>query len=108
MNQALLKTGVIILLVITVITLQFGETCSSQPLSNPLDSIAQKIIDLGNAIRNIVESVKNAAMSILQVLSGAFIAIGLLLWSSDLNPYRGKKLVLTGLTLLVIFSIFSL
>lgn len=66
------------------------------------------------AVRNMVDSIvmminsmKDAALTIGRVLGGALIAIGAVLWASELFSYKGKRLIISGIILLIILELLG-
>ena len=65
-----------------------------------IDSLTQKIMD-------ILDTLKGAALSIGRVLAGTLIALGVVLWASDIFSYKGRRLIIAGIVLMIILELLS-
>ncbi len=86
------------------------KICLAYPENNTegFKSIAEGIRSFGEGIHDIILSIRDAALIVLRVAGGTLALIGLTLWATELNPYKGKKMVLSGLALTLIVSLLNL
>ena len=56
---------------------------------------------------DILEFIKEVALDIGKILSGTLIAVGVVLWASDIFSYKGKKLITSGVVLYFIIELLS-
>ncbi|MGC9103808.1 MAG: hypothetical protein ACP5JF_03335 [Candidatus Methanodesulfokora sp.] len=66
---------------------------------------SEAVRNMVNAIVAMINAMKDAALTIGRVLGGALIAIGAVLWASDLFSYKGKRLIISGIILLIILEL---
>lgn len=84
-------------------------------LASSLEAAAAgPLLDLGPVIEAIVEELKlvlgmmkNAALGLGKVLAGAILAIGVVLWASDIFSYKGRRLIISGSILLIILELIT-
>ncbi len=79
----------------------------SEPSTTGLHGISEGLKDFGEAAKNLLVTLKDVSINILKAMGGALVGIGLVLWASDLHPYKGKKLALTGLVLMLLLSLIN-
>lgn len=56
---------------------------------------------------DILEFIKEVALDIGKILSGTLIAVGVVLWASDIFSYKGRKLITSGVVLYFIIELLS-
>jgi len=76
---------------------------SGNPISRE-DGVFQKIVD---ELVDILEFIKEVALDIGRILSGTLIAVGVVLWASDIFSYKGRKLITSGVILYFILELLS-
>lgn len=72
---------------------------------NPFSRLEDAISELTQAIIHLLNMLRESAFSIGRVLSGTLIAIGVVLWASDVLAYKGRKLILAGIILLILMEL---
>ena len=75
--------------------------------SNFLGEFNDMVRDITQSIVDFINVLKNSAITIGRVLSTALIAIGLVLWASDVFSYRGRKLIIGGIILMLLIELIS-
>lgn len=75
---------------------------------------ARPIVSLSSAIQGIVEELKQllgemriAFLGLGKVLSGALLALGAVLWASDIFSYKGRRLLTSASILLLLLEMIS-
>ncbi len=66
------------------------------------NSMIEKIRDM---ILSVLSAIKDAALQVGRIMAGTLIALGVVLWASDIFSYKGKKLVISGIILLIIIEL---
>jgi len=56
---------------------------------------------------DILEFIKEVALDVGKILSGTLIAVGVVLWASDIFSYKGRKLITSGVVLYFIIELLS-
>lgn len=74
---------------------------------NPFPWLEESIKGITDAIVGLLNLLKSSALAIGRVMAGALIALGIVLWGSDILSYKGKKLVLAGLILIIVMEMIS-
>ncbi len=72
---------------------------------DPFSGFQNAIQDLTQDIMNILNTLKESAISIGRVMAGTLIALGVILWASDIFSYKGKRLILAGIILLILMEL---
>ncbi len=72
---------------------------------DPFSGFESAINELTQSIMNILNLLKESAISIGRVLAGTLIALGVVLWASDIFTYKGRKLILAGIILLILMEL---
>lgn len=93
-----------ILLALLLITLVPISTTEAQ---NQLSWLEDSIEELTNAVIELLNLLKSSALTIGRVMAGVLIALGVVLWGSDIFSYKGKKLILAGLILIIVMEMIS-
>ncbi len=75
--------------------------------SNFLGEFNDMVRDITQSIVDFINVLKNSAITIGRVLSTALIAIGLVLWASDVFSYKGRKLIIGGIILMLLIELIS-
>ncbi len=88
------------LLLISTSTLRVSASDFLGRFNDMVNDITQSIVDFINML-------KESAITIGRVLSGALIAIGVVLWASDVFSYRGRKLIIGGIILMLLIELVS-
>lgn len=74
---------------------------------NPFPWLEESINGITDAVVELLNLLKSSALTIGRVMAGALIALGVVLWGSDIFSYKGKKLVLAGLILIIVMEMMS-
>ncbi len=72
---------------------------------DPFSGFQTAINDLTQSIIDILNMLKESALSIGRVLAGTLVALGVVLWASDIFSYKGKRLILAGIILLILMEL---
>ncbi len=72
---------------------------------DPLSNFQDAINELTQSILGILNTLKASAISIGRVMAGTLIALGVVLWASDIFTYKGRKLILAGIILLIVMEL---
>ncbi len=72
---------------------------------DPFSGFENAINELTQSIMKILTMLKESAISIGRVLAGTLIALGVVLWASDIFTYKGRKLILAGIILLILMEL---
>ncbi len=72
---------------------------------DPFSGFQNAIQDLTQDIIDILSILKESAISIGRVMAGTLIALGVILWASDIFSYKGKRLILAGIMLLILIEL---
>ncbi len=79
---------------------------SSENMTNDFNvrfnSMIKRVKDMIILVLNLI---KDAAVEVGRIMAGALIALGVVLWASDIFSYKGKKLIISGIILLIIIEI---
>ncbi|MDW8035766.1 MAG: hypothetical protein RMI85_04860 [Candidatus Korarchaeum sp.] len=94
----------ILLPVLLMITLVPTFTIEAQ---NPFSRFEESIKGLTDAVIELLNLLKSSALTIGRVMAGTLIALGVVLWGSDVFSYRGKKLILAGLILIIVMEMIA-
>lgn len=73
----------------------------------PFSRIADWVKRLTDAVIEFLNVLKSSAITIGRVMAGTVIAIGVVLWGSEIFSYKGKRLILAGLITLMIIEAIS-
>lgn len=90
-------------LLITLLLLAPLAVSAQDPLSRFEDVLGE----LTQAIINLLNALKESALSVGRVMSGTLIALGAVLWASDIFSYKGRKLILAGIILLIVMELIG-
>jgi len=69
---------------------------------NPFSWLEDSIKGLTEAAIELLEVLKSSALMIARALSGTLIALGLVLWGTDIFSYKGRRLIIAGIIMLFI------
>ncbi len=72
---------------------------------DPFSGFESAIGELTQSIVNILNMLKESALTIGRVLAGTLIALGVVLWASDIFTYKGRRLILAGIILLILMEL---
>ncbi len=72
---------------------------------DPFSGFESAISELTQSIVNILNMLKESALTIGRVLAGTLIALGVVLWASDIFTYKGRRLILAGIILLILMEL---
>ncbi len=72
---------------------------------DPFSGFKDAIQDLTQDIVDILNTLKESAITIGRVLAGTLVALGVILWASDIFSYKGKRLILAGIVLLILMEL---
>ncbi len=72
---------------------------------DPFSGFESAINELTQSIVNILNMLKESALTIGRVLAGTLIALGVVLWASDIFTYKGRRLILAGIILLILMEL---
>ncbi len=100
-----MRTKALALVALILMTLSYSTVRVSA--SNFLDRFNDMVEDITQSIVDFINMLKASAITIGRVLSGALIAIGVVLWASDVFSYRGRKLIISGVILMLLIELVS-
>jgi hypothetical protein len=100
-----MRRWIVILLMTLIIIRSPATSAENGALDDFNRRFSEAVRNMVNAIVAMINAIKDAALTIGRVLGGALIAIGAVLWASDLFSYKGKKLIISGIILLIILEL---
>ena len=104
-RRVCMKRLFLFLLMILVTTRAVAVSAGDGILDDFNRRFSEAVRNMVNAIVAMINAMKDAALTIGRVLGGALIAIGAVLWASDLFSYKGKRLIISGIILLIILEL---
>jgi hypothetical protein len=96
MKRATVMRKLVLALLILMIPLVVAEA------QNPFSWLEDSIKGLTEAAIELLDVLKSSALMIARALSGTLIALGLVLWGTDIFGYKGKRLIIAGVVMLFI------
>ncbi len=105
LEPLVMRSKVLALVALTLLTLSASTIRVSA--SNFLDRFNDMVEDITQSIVDFINTLKASAITIGRVLAGALIAIGVVLWASDVFSYRGRKLIISGVILMLLIELVS-
>ncbi len=98
MNTRVLPT---LILILTLVPSLIAEA------QNPFSWLEESIKGLTDALIELLNLLRSSALTIGRVMAGLLIALGVVLWGSDIFSYKGKRLILAGLILIIVMEMIS-
>ncbi|RDD53801.1 MAG: hypothetical protein BA066_02630 [Candidatus Korarchaeota archaeon NZ13-K] len=74
---------------------------------NPFSWMEDSIKGLTDAVIELLNMLRSSALTIGRILAGTLIALGIVLWGSDIFSYKGRRLVLTGIILIIVMEMLA-
>ncbi|MEM0017814.1 MAG: hypothetical protein QXJ48_03585 [Candidatus Korarchaeum sp.] len=71
---------------------------------NPFSWLEESIKGLTDSVIGLLNLLKSSAITVGRVMAGVLIALGVVLWGSDIFSYKGKRMILAGLILLIVME----